>query len=89
MLMLVRSAEELQEAEHVFADVYWSTSRTLLQRLLASEDEVDDLRLYSGYAGWSAGQLEMELAAGGWRAVCIFRTLDQQVQRVAADTSGQ
>ena len=27
---------------------------------------IRDLRIYSGYAGWSAGQLESEIQAGGW-----------------------
>ena len=27
---------------------------------------VDGVRLYAGYAGWSAGQLEAEVAEGAW-----------------------
>jgi len=30
---------------------------------------VESVRLFSGYAGWEAGQLDAELAAGGWIVV--------------------
>lgn len=29
-------------------------------------DGLEELRIYSGYAGWGAGQLEMELGLGSW-----------------------
>ena len=67
MLMLVRSESELPQAERIFADVHLSTSRELLQQVISRQVETTDLRLYSGYAGWSPGQLDLELAAGGWR----------------------
>jgi putative transcriptional regulator len=69
MLMLVRSADDLPQAERIFDDVHLSTSRDLLQRLISGEIQATDLRLYSGYAGWSPGQLDLELAAGGWRVL--------------------
>ena len=69
MLMLVRSEGELPQAERIFGDVHLSTSRDLLQRVVSREIEAADLRLYSGYAGWSPGQLDLELAAGGWQVL--------------------
>jgi putative transcriptional regulator len=33
------------------------------------EDGLDELRIYAGYAGWSAGQLEAEIESGAWVVV--------------------
>lgn len=69
LLMLLRSQGELEGAEHVFADVHLGTSRELLERVASGEQAVEEFRLYSGHAGWAPGQLELELAAGGWRVL--------------------
>lgn len=42
----------------------------------AEPDEFRDVRLFSGYAGWGAGQLESELAQNAWLTVpCDERVL--------------
>lgn len=32
----------------------------------SSTDDWEAVRIFRGYSGWSAGQLDMEIAAGGW-----------------------
>ncbi|MFY9614149.1 MAG: YqgE/AlgH family protein [Candidatus Dormiibacterota bacterium] len=31
--------------------------------------DIEEVRVFAGYAGWTAGQLEAEIAAGGWFVV--------------------
>ncbi len=69
VLMLMRSEAELPQAEQILAGVHLSTSNELLRQVTSGELEVGELRLYSGYAGWAPGQLDLELAVGGWRVV--------------------
>jgi putative transcriptional regulator len=65
ILALARSATKLDEAEHIFGDVYLVTSAGLLEKTIAASS-ADTLHVYVGYAGWSAEQLEAELALGAW-----------------------
>jgi putative transcriptional regulator len=65
--LLVQADEAPGDARHVFADIYFSGSGDLLRQLAAEKESDKQFRLYLGFAGWSAGQLDAELARGGWR----------------------
>ncbi len=69
LLMLVRAAEPPEGAEHVFANVHVSASSALLGRLVEGNSGAAEFRVYAGYAGWAPGQLDFELARGGWHLV--------------------
>ncbi len=67
--VLIRSAQPLENAKRVFDDVYVSTDRPLLEKLLADPSAAGSFRVYIGYAGWAPKQLDHELARGGWQVV--------------------
>jgi len=69
MQLLLRASEAPEGALPVFRDVYRGGSRELLERLLSDPDSAEDLRIYSGHAGWAPGQLEAEIDRGGWHVM--------------------
>ena len=69
IMFLVKSDKSLEQAEHIMADMYFSGSASLLAQMLSEGKTVQELRVYAGYAGWSAGQLQSELDRGDWHLV--------------------
>lgn len=67
LLALLKSATKPSDAQKVFGDVYLVSSRDLLIKELGAKVEPSSFHAYLGYAGWGAGQLEHEIALGGWQ----------------------
>jgi putative transcriptional regulator len=64
--VLHRNCEATWEASlKVTAEITLTTSRDIL-RAIATDDGPRDHLIALGYAGWSAGQLEQELAENSW-----------------------
>jgi putative transcriptional regulator len=64
VFVLVKAQRLPDEATHVFDDVYVSVSSETLQALVRKHGE--RFKVYAGHAGWAPGQLDQELARGGW-----------------------
>lgn len=52
-----------EQDQEIIPNVYWGSSEKLLMALLQNELA---FRVFHGYAGWDAGQLETEIAQKSW-----------------------
>jgi putative transcriptional regulator len=65
VLGLVRAGRAPGSSRTVFADVHLAADRDAVRDALENGG-AGRLRVYSGYAGWGAGQLADEVRAGAW-----------------------
>jgi putative transcriptional regulator len=66
VMALLRDKDEPHPPKHVFGDVYLISRKAEVEAALSAGAGSDDLRLYVGYSGWGAGQLENEVKRGDW-----------------------
>lgn len=75
LLFAFRSAVEPEKGMHVAEDIYISGFSGVLKDLLRHPENALEQRFFAGYSGWASGQLEAEIAQGGWHVL----TLDTRV----------
>jgi putative transcriptional regulator len=69
IMLLVKSPKTPEDAIPVFGDIYISSSRKELNRLIKSTNKNEKFRIYAGYAGWAPGQLQSEHDRGDWHVL--------------------
>lgn len=69
LVFLVRGSNPPESAIAVLRDVYFTGDTRLIESLLKRAEPTRGLRVYSGYTGWGPGQLQSELARGGWHVL--------------------
>jgi putative transcriptional regulator len=66
IVMLLRGEPAGKGIERVTDEISFSAEQAVLESLLGRRKPAGEVRLFVGHAGWAAGQLNRELAHGGW-----------------------
>jgi putative transcriptional regulator len=64
--VLVRAASVPEGSFHVFGDVHLCGAPAAVERIAAEGGAQRRVRVFAGYSGWGAGQLDRELERGDW-----------------------
>lgn len=66
LVFLVRSTSPPPRSVALLRDVYFTGDIDWIDEQLKRREPTRGLRVYTGYAGWGPGQLQREIARGGW-----------------------
>lgn len=91
-LVVVHSAKKSWSEAQIMPGVHFAAHKDHLKKVITQTKK--PFRVFSGYSGWGAGQLEGELQAGGWLIAdadkeLIFYTGDDLWERIVQNIADQ
>lgn len=69
IVALLRSQSPPSDSRRIVEDLYVISTREPLESLVKRGPGLTHFRLYAGYSGWGAGQLERETVQGAWHVL--------------------
>ena len=66
---LIKTKEVPKKSTKIIDNLYCSHHIRVLSDLGLKKKSINEIRTYSGYAGWISGQLELEILRGSWKVV--------------------
>lgn len=69
LFLLIRTDKPPKGSLHIFGHTYLNASIEALKQVARDRNKGSKFRVFMGYAGWAAGQLEREVEMGSWYVV--------------------
>lgn len=93
-LHMLHQIPQKLDGKQITDHIYWGGSFDSLQETILMHDyEPESIKLFLGYAGWAAGQLDAEMAEGTWLVAdateeIVFHTAVNEIWRKAIQLLG-